>query len=79
MERRVINLDDVLVSPQAYQRWQQTVREALERYRGSGIDPSDIPNEQGRVEGDGRLTIFVTMPDKSEVSMSVPADQWKWR
>ena len=45
----------------------------------SGTDPRDIPDEQGRVEDDGSLTIFVSLPDGGEVSMTVPKEQWTWR
>jgi hypothetical protein len=38
-----------------------------------------IPDEQGRIEDDGNLTIFVALPDGREIALRVPREHWAQR
>lgn len=69
-------LDKVVISPQVYKRWAMVARAAVSHY--PHLDPDDIPLEKARVEPDGRLVIYVEMPDGSEVSMHLHPSEWRW-
>jgi len=73
-----ISLDEVNISPAAYEAWQEIVERIDEILPSLEIAPSDIPNEKTRIENDGSLTIFVTLPI-GEVSLRVPPHQWTYR
>jgi hypothetical protein len=77
----VIDLDEVLITPAVWRAWHaRTQRAALMLRRTMPDTPSDdIPDEMGRVEVDGRLTIFVPLPDGSEIAMTVPPGAWARR
>ena len=75
----VIDLDDVMISPAAFGAWNEFAKRIAEQIRLLGVtDPSQVPDEQGRVNPDGSLTIFITLPN-SEVSMTVPKEHWAYR
>ena len=73
----VVDLDDIMIIPDvadAFSRLAQKVAPILVQLR---IDPRNVSDEQARVNDDGSLTIFVTLPDsKGEVSMDVPSGKW---
>lgn len=73
---KVIDLATVLISPAVYRAWLEVVSNAVPRLLAAGIDPRQLPDEQGRIEDDGSLTIFVVLPNGGEVSMPVPKGQW---
>lgn len=72
-----IDLDEVLLSPAAVASWQEISARAAAGLQG--IKPSEIPDEQAKINDDGTLTIFVKVPGKIDISMDVPADQWAYR
>lgn len=75
----VIDLDDVLLTVTAVNQWHAFAGQVAAGIRALGItDPEQIPIEQGRVNPDGTLTIFVTLP-QGEVSMVVPREHWAYR
>ena len=39
---------------------------------------SDVPDECARIEADGSLTVFVAMPDGSELGAKAAPDEWAW-
>lgn len=80
MAENVVDLEYILLSREAYQAYSQLAQRVALALRELNIDPVRIPDEQGRVNEDGSLDIFVTLPDdKGEVSMNVPKGQWAWR
>lgn len=75
----IIDLEDVMISPRAHSAWQEFARRVAAQLRLLGVtDPSQVPDEQGRINPDGTLTVFVTLPN-GEVSMEVPKEQWAYR
>ena len=74
-----INLDDVHLTPAAVVRWQKFAKRLANSLKNFGVtQESDIPDEAVRVNADGTLTIFVTLP-KGEVKMIVPVADWSYR
>lgn len=73
-----IDLDDVLLSCDVVKAWVAFAKPSVEALVKSGklVDTSSIPDERARINSDGTLTIFVTIPNCAEFSMVVPADQW---
>lgn len=76
---QIIDLDQVNISSAVYQAWQALAKHFAEIAVLLGIPPDKIPDEQGRIENDGSLTIFVELPNIGEVSLRVPPGQWAWR
>jgi len=76
----MIDLAETLITPAAFRAYREFAERALVALAEAGItvDPKAIPDEQGRVEADGSLTIFVEIPNVGEVSMSIPKGQWAW-
>jgi hypothetical protein len=75
----IIDLADVLLSPATFHVWMEFTRRIATQLQWLGItDPNQIPDEHGRINADGSLTIFVTLP-KGEVSMVVPAGEWAYK
>lgn len=72
-----IDLDEVLLSENSVSAWQMVCRREARRLRG--IKPSEIPDERARENADGSLTIFVPLPDGTEISMIIPVGEWSWR
>lgn len=73
---QVIDLDNLLLSPAVYRSWSSIATREAERLRAMGVDRASIPDERARALPDGSLTIFVRLPDGSEVSMRVPPEHW---
>jgi hypothetical protein len=64
--------------PAAVTAWSRTLPAATPRWRG--LNSAAIPDEQGRILPDGRLQIFITLPDnRGAVTLNLPPDQWGWR
>ena len=72
-----IDLDDVLLSPAAVVAWQEMAARIASALQG--VRPSDIPDEQARINDNGTLTIYVKIPGKADISLDVPADQWAYQ
>ena len=81
MSKQIADLALVNVGAAFYQAWNILARQAVKDMaaRGEKFDPEEIPDEQGRLETDGSLTIFVVLPNGEEMSLRVPPDQWSWR
>jgi len=79
---KIINLDAIMLSPAAVAAWQkvaQRLAPALREISEKRGDALDIPDEQGRVNDDGSLTIFVEIPGVDmNISLEVPASQWAY-
>ena len=74
-----IDLDLIGLSVPAVEAWHamaERVAVALAQMRRVG--DSSIPDERARVNDDGTLTIFVSIPGVMDISMDVPADQWQY-
>lgn len=77
--KNIIDLDDVMISPLVQKTWQEFTRRVVAQLRLLGVtDPSQVPDEQARVNNNGTLTVFVTLPN-GEVAMEVPEKQWAYR
>jgi hypothetical protein len=72
------DLDLVLLTPAVVRAWSDEVAPRAARLLAAAGYRGPIPDERGRVEEDGTLTIYVALPGGGEVSMSVPAGQWAW-
>ncbi len=78
-KNKIDDLDLVLLTPAVVRAWVlEVVPRAMSLLAAAGVSPDSIPDERGRVEADGSLTIYVALPGGTEVSMSVPAGQWAW-
>ena len=77
-DESVVDLDETLISPVMFRAYQAFAERVAATLVGSGVDPRSIPDEQGRIEANGSLTIFVQLPNGIEVSMSVPKEHWAW-
>lgn len=71
-------LSRVLLSASAVERWHALARDIASTNHGAGVDAASIPDELARVEADGSLTIYVTLPTGAEVSMRVEPSEWSW-
>lgn len=79
MSNGIIDLDDVLISAAVHDTWMAFAERVTRAIGALGItDPNQIPDEQGRVNADGSLTIFIALPN-GEVSMVVPKEHWAYR
>jgi hypothetical protein len=79
-EREIDDLDLVLISQAVWNKWVHEVAPKVAKLMARAhIHPNQVPEEQGRVEEDGSLTIFVRFPDGKEVGMRVPPGQWAWK
>ncbi len=74
-----IDLDDVLLSPEAVAAWLRAVAAAVRAGKLAGIDPAAVPDERGRVESDGSLIVFVPLPGGGEISVRLPPGAWARR
>lgn len=80
----IVDLDDVVISPAAYQAWQATAAVSAQALIVARIvsDPSQIPIEQGLWLASGELEIFVEIVVGQQpalrISMKIPSDQWTW-
>ena len=72
-----ISLDQVSLSSSAVIAW-KTICWRAARGLVTGVDPTQISDERVRLEDDGTLTIFVTLPSGGEVAMGVPVGHWAW-
>lgn len=76
-----IDLDDVVLSAVAVAAWQEMagrIGRALAQISAMrGGEKFTIPDERARIEDDGTLTIYVSIPGVlPEVSMVVPVGHW---
>ena len=79
-EEKADCLDFVLITPTVFRVWMnEVVPHAVSELIARGANLDSIPDERGRVEEDGSLTIYVDLPGGIEVKMSVPPDQWDWK
>lgn len=77
MVEEIDDLDLVLLTPAVVRAWvNEVVPRAVSLLIAAGMSPDSIPDERGRVETDGSLTIYVSLPGGGEVGMSVPPSQW---
>ncbi len=72
-------LSRVALSHSAVMRWHERASDLAREARSRGArKPADIPDELARVEADGALTLYVPMPDGTELSMRVEPHEWAW-
>ncbi len=78
---KIIDLGLVNIATDVYQAWNILARRVVKDLAARGVkfDPEEIPDEQGRLEDDGSLTVFAVLPNGEEVSLRVPPGQWSWR
>lgn len=80
---KIYDLDKIAISLEIFQAWKYHVTaKVLEWYQKTGrlekINPPEIPDEQFRVLENGDGEIFLTMPDKVEITLHVPKEHWTW-
>lgn len=73
------DLDLVLLTPAVWRAWAFEVAPRAAALLAAAGYTGPIPDERGRVEADGSLTIYVALPGGGEVGMSVPSGQWAWK
>lgn len=72
-----VELDDVVLSSEAASAYQEFATRVGTALAVAGVSASDIPDEQMRVEVDGSLVVYVTLPrEQGEVSMTIPPEHW---
>lgn len=77
-----VSLDAVMLSEAAVAAWHEmagrfaVALQYIGKMRGKEIP---IPDERARVNDNGTLTIFVSIPGTTELTMDVPADHWSYR
>ena len=76
-----VDLDAVALTPAAVAAYREFAEQVARALSLSGIvsDAADLPDERVRMEGDGSLTVYVTLPEgKGEISMTIPPGHWGW-
>jgi hypothetical protein len=77
---QVIDLANVNFTQEAFDAYKAFARKASLQIATLGVSKSEIPDEQGRIEEDGSLTIFVEVKSRGlEFSFLVPKGHWVWR
>jgi len=71
----IVSMDRVSIRRDMAGTWSLLMQHTLPRL---GIEPLALPEEQARLEQDGALTIYISLPDRGEVKMRVEPDGWKW-
>ena len=80
-EPEIVDLEEgIFLSPRAVANWSRVAREAARRLIREGLIKSgdDVPIEQGRVNADGTLTIFVEGAGW-RIEAVVPRSEWERR
>ncbi|OGG52472.1 hypothetical protein A2851_05550 [Candidatus Kaiserbacteria bacterium RIFCSPHIGHO2_01_FULL_53_29] len=80
-DHSVVDLDEIMFSRYATNAYLKFVEQVGSALSAAGLmprDPKNVPLEQGRLEADGTLTIFVELPTGIEVAMNVPKGHWAW-
>jgi DNA-binding transcriptional LysR family regulator len=72
-------LDNVLLSAAAYTAWQETAISAAKRLVAQGMVIESIPDEMAKPLPDGRLLIWVDLPDGQKVELAIAKTDWAWR
>lgn len=72
-------LSRVVLAPNIAVRWQRKAVEFLNDAVAHGVyNPADVGDEMARVEPDGSLSIYLPLPDGSELSTRVEPREWAW-
>lgn len=73
-----IDLDEIVLSEEAAHAWLGIAERVVRALQIAGftLDPASIADERARVNADGTLAIYVSVPGIIDVSMVVPAGQW---
>lgn len=71
-------LDRVLLTQAAYQRWMETARAAVATLK-TPLDGNAIPDERASALPDGRLRIWVDMPNGQTIKLDLAPHEWAWR
>ena len=81
LNTEIVDLADVVVTTAVFRAWFAIARHVVLALRQAADKrpPSRIADEKGRIEDDGSLTIFVTLPDGGEASLTVPPGEWMRR
>lgn len=75
-----IDLDLVFVEPEVIQAWKNEVAPRLvELFIILGVPLESVPLERGKIEEDGTLFVYVSLPTVGRVGMRVPSSQWAWK
>jgi hypothetical protein len=74
-----IDLDEIILTPTAFQAWEQKAAQAAQIMSLLGIPASSIPDEEAGILRNGNLKIYVKIPGGVEVSMEVPKEHWSYR
>ncbi len=74
---KIIDLESVMISPLAYRNWMKVADEAAQKVVRAGGKPEDVPIEQGQVNDDGTLTIFVEVAGH-RIEAVIPQGHWQW-
>ncbi len=76
-----VDLDAVALTPAAVAAYRDLAERVARALSLGGIvrDAANLPDERARMESDGSLTVYVTLPEgKGEVSMTILPGQWGW-
>ncbi len=80
---KIIDLDRVMITVSAAVRWNQlaitAVRTMRQHKKLTAKQAAEMPDEQGRLNEDGSLMLFVQLPNGSELSLRLPPNEWEWR
>jgi hypothetical protein len=71
------NLDNVLITPALRQRWINKVKATTALYKD--LNPRSIPDENCEALPDGRLRIFVNLPNGVTVELFADSHEWQYR
>src|SRR5262249_11973586 len=83
--RRIIDLDEILISQTVYNQWHLIAQKALTKLPAR-VDPTAIGDEMAEIQPDGSLVIFACYKEKSSnqsqrrlAELKIDAKQWAWR
>jgi len=77
--KEIDDLDLVLLTPAVVREWTDEIAPRAAALLAASGYQGPIPDERGRVEEDGSLTIYVALPGGAEIGMSVLSLEWAWK
>lgn len=79
MDKPQDTLSRIGLSTIAIARWASRALQIAKEALDHGVAcPDDVPDEMARVEPDGSLTLYIPMPDGTELGMRVEPGEWTW-
>lgn len=76
--RKIEDMDDVLITPEAYAAWQEMAQRVAQTLGSLGVRPGEIQDEEIWLKDDEKTLLIVCEMGRLKVSMDIPEGQWSW-